>query len=136
MILKLPEGLQHRLHVGLELSRQAPPPSLLRSKDDMVCEHQQPLVIVVEVEPSTLPPLIRRGECGRDVQMRSVRAQLKRATIGPNSVTHPPHLAREREGLRTEEVDAQVPVGIDPQVPLANDNEDGRLGDGVGVEVV
>jgi hypothetical protein len=51
-------------------------------------------------------------------------------------VAHLPHLVEEREGLRTEEVEPQVPVGLNPQKPLAGGEEDGRLRNGVGVEVV
>ena len=35
-----------------------------------------------------------------------------------------------------EQVEPQLPVGSDPQVPLADGDEDGRLHYGVGVEVV
>jgi hypothetical protein len=40
------------------------------------------------------------------------------------------------EQLRTEEVEPQVLVGLDPEEPLANRREDGHLGYGVGVEVM
>jgi hypothetical protein len=122
--------------VGLELPRQPPSPSLLRSEDDTVRERRQPPVIIVEVEPSALSPLIRRSEGGMDVQCLPVRAQLERAAATADGVAHPPHLAREGERLRAEEVDPQVLVGLDPLEPLADGGEDGRLCDGVGVEVV
>jgi hypothetical protein len=61
---ELPQGVQHRPQVGLELPRQAPPPSLLRSEDDAVRERRQPLVVVTEVERLALPPFVRRGEGG------------------------------------------------------------------------
>jgi hypothetical protein len=51
-------------------------------------------------------------------------------------VSHLPHLAAEREGLRGEEVEPQVPVGLDPQEPLADGGKDARLRNGVGIEVV
>jgi hypothetical protein len=81
-IPKLPQGLQQRLQVGLELLKQTPPPSLLRSEDDVVRECWQPPVVVVEVEPSTLPSLIERGKGGRYVQLRPVQAQLEHAAAG------------------------------------------------------
>ena len=40
------------------------------------------------------------------------------------------------EELAAEEVDPQIPVGFDPQVPLADGDEDRRLRDGIGAEVV
>jgi hypothetical protein len=38
--------------------------------------------------------------------------------------------------LRLEEVEPEVPMGRDAQVPFAHGGEDGRLHDGVGVEIV
>ena len=37
---------------------------------------------------------------------------------------------------RLEEVEPQLPMGSNPQIPLADSDEDGRLRDGIGVEVV
>jgi hypothetical protein len=37
-------------------------------------ERRQPPVVVAEVKPLTLPPLIRRSKGGRDVKLRQVRA--------------------------------------------------------------
>jgi hypothetical protein len=51
-------------------------------------------------------------------------------------VAHLPHLAREGEGLRTEEMEPHDLVGLKPQESLADSGEDGRLRDGVGVEVM
>jgi hypothetical protein len=51
-------------------------------------------------------------------------------------VVHLPHLAREGEGLHAEEMEPQVPVGLNPQESLADGGEDGCLRNGVGVEVV
>ena len=42
-------------------------------------------------------------------------------------MAHLLHLAREGERLRPEEVEPQVPMGLDPQVPFSNDGEDGLL---------
>jgi hypothetical protein len=42
----------------------------------------------------------------------------------------------EGEGLRPEEMEPQVLMGLNCQVPLADGGEDGRLSDGVRVEVV
>jgi hypothetical protein len=117
-VLELPQGVQQRPQVGLELPRQTPPPSVLRSEDDAVRERRQPLVVITEVEPSALPPLVRRGEGGRDVQLRLVRVQLERAAAGPDGVEHPPHLAEEGEGLRLEEMEPQVLMGLNSHVPL------------------
>jgi hypothetical protein len=74
--------------VGLELLRQAPPPSLLRSENDVVRERGQPLVVVAEVKPPALPPLVRRGKGGMDIHLCLVRAQQERAAAGPDGVAH------------------------------------------------
>jgi hypothetical protein len=59
VIPELPQRLQQRLEVGIQIPRQPPPPSLLRSKEDEVRERRQPPVVVAEVELPALPPLIR-----------------------------------------------------------------------------
>jgi hypothetical protein len=46
------------------------------------------------------------------------------------------HVRRCGEEFSGEEMGPQVPVGVNPQKPLANRHENGRLRDGVGVEVV
>jgi hypothetical protein len=51
-------------------------------------------------------------------------------------VAHLPHLTVEGEGLCTEEMEPQVPVGLNPEESLADGGEDGRLSDGVRVAVV
>ena len=45
-----------------------------------------------------------------------------------------PHVLDEE--LAAEQVDPQIPMGFDPQVSLADSDEDRRLRDGVGAEVV
>jgi hypothetical protein len=46
------------------------------------------------------------------------------------------HVRRRSKKLHTKEMSPQVPVGVNPQKPLANRHENGRLRDGVGVEVM
>jgi hypothetical protein len=101
-----------------------------------VREHRQPLVVVAEVEPLALPPLVRQGKGGRNVQLRMVRAQLERVAAGLDGVAHPPHLDGEGEGLLPKEGEPQVPVELNPQIPLADSGEDDHLSDGVRVEVM
>jgi hypothetical protein len=38
--------------------------------------------------------------------------------------------------LRLEEVEPQLPVGLDPQVPLADSHKNGGLRDGIGGQLV
>jgi hypothetical protein len=60
------------------------------------------LIVVAEVEPATLPPFLRRGESGRDVELHSIRAQQERATTGPHLLAHLLHVHGEGEWLHPE----------------------------------
>jgi hypothetical protein len=51
-------------------------------------------------------------------------------------VAHLLHVGGEGERLCVEEVELQVPMGLNSKVPFTDDDEDGRLRDGVGVEVM
>jgi hypothetical protein len=92
--------------------------------------------VVPEINPPVLPPLVRRHKGGRDVLMCPPRPQLEGAAASPHRHTDPLHVRRRGEELRREEMGPQVPVGVNPQKPLANRHENSRLHDGVGVEVV
>jgi hypothetical protein len=96
---------------------------------------QHPIVIP-EIKPSVLPPLVRRHKGGRDVLLCASRPQLEGAAASPHRHTDLLHVCRRGEELRGEEMGPQVPVGVNPQKPLANHHENGRLRDEVGVEVV
>ena len=60
-------------------------------------------------------------------------AHLESAAAGPHRLLCARRLGSEP---RLKEVEPQLPVGGNAQVPLADGDEDGRLRDGVGVEVV
>ena len=63
-------------------------------------------------------------------------AHRKGAAAGPQRLPSP--LRSRRLGGKNcpKQMEPQLLVGSDPQVPLANSDEDGRLCDGVGAEVV
>jgi hypothetical protein len=82
-----------------------------------MCEHGQSLVVVAEVEPLALPPLVRQGKGGRNVQLSLVLAQLECATAGLDGVAHPPHLDGEGEGLRPKEGSHKSQWGSIPRYP-------------------
>jgi hypothetical protein len=65
-----------------------------------------------------------------------VRLQLQRAVAGPHHVADPVRVRRLREGLRTEEMEPQIPVRLDPEVSLADRRVNRGLRDGVRVEVM
>jgi hypothetical protein len=93
-------------------------------------------VVVLEIKPPVLPPLVRRYKGGGDVLRCPPRPQLEGAAASPNRHTDLLHVRRRGEELHGEEMGPQVPVGVNPQKPLANRRENGRLRYGVGVEVM
>ena len=65
-----------------------------------------------------------------------VLAHLESVAASPHHLPHA-HRARRLGGMpRPEEVEPQLPMGGNPHIPLTDDDEDGRLRDGVGVEVM
>jgi hypothetical protein len=62
--------------------------------------------------------------------------QLEDAATGPHRHADPPFPRRQGKRLRGEEMGPQISVGVNPQKSFANRREDGRLRDGVGVEIV
>jgi hypothetical protein len=99
-------------------------------------KQRKPPVVVPEIKPPVLPPLVRRHKGGRDVLLRVPQPQLEGAATGPHRHTDLLRVCRRGEELRGEEMGPQVPVRVNPQKPLANRREDGRLPNGVGVEVM
>jgi hypothetical protein len=99
-------------------------------------KRRKPPVIVSEIKPPALPPLVRRHKGGRDVLLRAPLSQLEGAAAGPHRHTDLLCLCRRGKELRGEEMSPQIPVGVNPQKTLANRREDGRLPNRVGVEVV
>jgi hypothetical protein len=93
-------------------------------------------VVVPEIKPPVLPPLVRRYKRGRDVLLRAPRPQLEGAATGPHRHADHLHVRRRGEELHGEEMGPQFPVRVNPQNTLANHCDYGRLRNGVGVEVM
>jgi hypothetical protein len=93
-------------------------------------------VVVPEIKPPVLPPLVRRYKGGGDVLRCPPRPQLEGAATSLHRHTDLLHIRRRGEELREEEMGPQVLVGVNPQKPLANRRENGRLRYGVGVEIM
>ena len=65
-----------------------------------------------------------------------VLAHMESAAAGPHRLPCA-RCTRQLGGVpRPEEVEPQLPMGSNPQIPLIDSDEDGRLRDGIGVEVV
>ena len=68
--------------------------------------------------------------------MLPILAHLESAATGPHHLPHT-RCAHRLGGMPClEEMEPQLPMGGNAQVPLADDDKDGCLRDGVGVEVV
>ena len=68
--------------------------------------------------------------------MLAVLTHLESAVAGPHRFPRA-RRARRLSGMpRPEEMEPQLPMGSNPQIPLTDSDEDGRLRDGIGVEVV
>jgi hypothetical protein len=99
-------------------------------------KRRKPPVIVPKIKPLALPPLVQRHKGGRDVLLRAPRPQLEGAATGPHCHTDLPCLRRRGKELRGEVMGPQILVRVNPQKTLTNRREDGRLRNGVGVEVL
>jgi hypothetical protein len=135
-ISQLLQGLQKGLEILLSLARGPIAPVAAGGSHHSLRKRWEPPIVVPEVKPPGLPPLVRRHKDGGDVLLRTRLPQLEDAATGPHR--HVDSLFPRRQGkrLRGEEMGPQIPVGVNPQKPFANCREDGCLRDRVGVEIV
>jgi hypothetical protein len=135
-VSQLLQGLQKGLEILLFLTRGPIAPVVAGGSHHSLRKRREPPIVVPEVKPPVLPPLVRRHKDGGDVLLRARLPQLEDPATGPHR--HADSLSPRRRGerLRGEEMGPQIPVGVNPQKSFANRHEDGRLRDGVGVEIV
>jgi hypothetical protein len=81
-------------------------------------KRRKPPIVVPEIKPSALPPLVRRHKDGRDVLLRAPLPQLEGTATGPHRHTDLLHIHRQGEELHGEEVGPQIPMNFDPQKTL------------------
>src|SRR6185503_9452267 len=113
-----------------------PPVPLRRSlPENSVGERRERATVVPKVEPPSAPPGIVRRHLARDVEVLPGVAHVERQAT---SSREPPRLAPRAldEEFAAEQVDPEIPVCFYPKVPLADGDEDRRLRDGIGTEVV
>jgi hypothetical protein len=84
----------------------------------------------VEVEPSPLPLRVVGGHRAGDVEFPARVPQRDQ-----QAAVHPRFVRGEHVQLRAEEVDPEIPVHWDPQEPLVDADEGGRLQNRVGVKL-
>jgi hypothetical protein len=135
-VSQLLQGLQKGLEILLSLTRGPIAPVATGGSHHSLRKRWEPPIVVPEVKPSALPPLVRRHKDDGDVLLRTCLPQLEDAATGPHR--HADSLFPRRRGkrLRREEMGPQIPVGVNPQKSFANRCEDGCLRDRVGVEIV
>jgi hypothetical protein len=99
-------------------------------------KRREPPVVIPEIKPPVLPPLVRRHVNSRDVLLRPRLPQLEDAATSPHRHANSSFPRRRGKKLHGEEMGPQVLVGGNPQKPFTNRREDGCLRDGVGAEIV
>jgi hypothetical protein len=135
-ISQLLQGLQKGPEILLPLARGPIAPVATGGSHHSLRKRREPPIVIQEVKPPALPPLVRRHKDGGDVLLRARLPQLEDAATGPHR--HVDLLFPRRQGKRLhgEEMGPQIPVGVNPQKTFANRREDGRLRNGVGVEIM
>jgi hypothetical protein len=79
------------------------------------------------MEPTVVPPTVRRDELGRNVELASARPHLESAASDMHRPPYSPLARLLGEVHRLEEVEPQLPVGLHTQVPLADGRKNSRL---------
>jgi hypothetical protein len=135
-VSQLLQGLQKGLEILLSLARGPIAPVAVGGGHHSLRKRRESPIVVPEVKPLALPPLVRRHKDGGDVLLRTRLPQLEDAATGPHR--HADSLFPRRRGkrLHREEMGPQIPVGVNSQKSFANRREDGCLLDRVGVEIV
>ena len=113
-----------------------PPIPLHRSlPEDPVGERRERATVVPRVEPPSAPPGVVRRHPALDVEVPPGVAHVEGQAAGARE---PPRLAPPAldEELAAEQMDPKIPMHLYPQVPLADGDEDRRLRDGIGAEIV
>jgi hypothetical protein len=130
------QGLEKGFEVLLSLVRGPMTPGVGGGGDYSLGERRERLTVISEVEPPTLPPLVRGRKDGRNVLRRPRLPQQEGAATSPHRCTDLPLPRRQGKNLGGEEMSPQIPMGGDPQIPFTYRYEDSGLRDGVRGEVV
>ena len=112
--------------VLLRLGQHPPIPLRWSLPEHPVGERRECATVVPKVEPPSTPPGVVRRHLARDVEVPPGRADVERQAAGARE---PPRLAPRvlDEEFTAEQMDPEVPVGFNAEVPLADGDEDRRL---------
>jgi hypothetical protein len=97
-ISQLLQGLQKGLEILLSLARGPISPVAAGGDHHSLRKQQEPPIVIPEVKPPALPPLVRRHKDGGDVLLRTRLPQLEDAATGPHR--HADSLLPRRRGKR------------------------------------
>jgi hypothetical protein len=111
------QGLEKWLEVLLSFVRGPVAPSVGGSSDYSLRERREQLAVVPEVEPPTLPPLVRGREDSRNIQRHPRLPQQEGAAAGPHRCADFPLPRRRGKKLREKEMGPQIPMGAIPKYP-------------------
>jgi hypothetical protein len=132
---QLLQGLQKGLEILLFLARGPVAPVTASGGHHSLRKRREPPVVIPEIKPPALPPLVRRREDSRDVLLRPRLPQLEDAATSPHRHANSSFPRRRGKKLHGEEMGPQVPVGGDPQNPSQTAAKMAAY-DGVGAEIV
>src|SRR6185436_15930070 len=121
--------------VLLRGGRHPPIPLPWSLPEHPVGERRERATVVPKVEPPSAPPGVVCRHLAVDVEVPPGVTHMERQAAGARE---PPRLAPPAldEEFAAEQVDPEIPVYLYPKVHLADGDEDRRLRDGVGAEVV
>jgi hypothetical protein len=108
---QLLQGLQKGLEILLFLARGPVAPVIVGGGQHSLRKRREPPVVVPEIKPPALPPLVRRREDSGDVLLRPRLPQLEDAATSPHRHAISSCPRRRGKKLRGEEMGPQVPVG-------------------------
>jgi hypothetical protein len=101
-----------RLEILLFLARSPPTPVATGDGHHSLRKRREPSVVVPEVKPPALPPLVRRLKDGGDVLLRAPLPQLEGAATGPHRHVDLLFPRRQGEKLRREEMGPERELGF------------------------
>jgi hypothetical protein len=89
-VSQLLQGLQKGLEILLSLARGSIAPVAAGGGHHSLRKRWEPPIVVPEVKPPVLPPLLRRHKDGRDVLLCTRLPQLEDAATGPHRHANSP----------------------------------------------
>jgi 1-acyl-sn-glycerol-3-phosphate acyltransferase len=103
-VSQLLQGLQKGLEILLFLARDPIAPVAAGGSHHSLSKRREPPIVILEVKPPSLPPLVRRHKDGGDVLLRARLPQLEDATTGPHRHADPLFPRRQVKRLHGEEM--------------------------------